>query len=619
MRVLVTGASGFVGRAVCRRLLAAGHEVVATFRGGLLSLPVVPVQVGRIDGDTDWRAALDGVEAICHLASPAHLVHLTPEQTREAFQAVNVAGTRRLAAAAVGAGVRRIVFVSTIKVNGEKTTGRPFTEQDFPAPLDDYGQTKLEAELILRGLEVSGKIETVILRPPLICGPGVKGNLLRLLQLCSLGLPVPLGGLKNRRSLIAVDNLADAVDACLTAPRAAGQVFLVGDDPPLSTTDLVRLIGEGLGRRVPLIPAPVGAMAAAAKLLGTKDAARRLLGSLEVDSRHIRETLGWSPPVPIDHAVRDMAAWYRGRDRGVASLQMPTAERPGVSVVMVSYHTGPVLTQSVARVLASPQVCELIVVDNGNDAAAAAHLDQLAREGRLRLLRGQGNVGFAQGCNLAAQCATGRYLLLLNPDCLLETDTLDRLIALFGDRGTPWVATVCLVNPDGSEQFGCRRNLGSPGQWLVEVSRLHRLWQNRRPPLERVNFAAGSGDPSSPSRQVPAISGAFMFMPRAVYGAMGGMDPAYFLHFEDLDFCMRLNQRGVPVYFVPGLRCMHLKATSRATELALARHKARGMRIYFQRYFARGLRWPATSLVWLTLAAGLVIRGMIKDATAARS
>ena len=617
MRILVTGASGFVGHAVCRNLVAAGHRVDATFRAGMLPFPVRRVPIGRIDGNTDWGVALDGVDMICHLASPAHQAYSDAEQVQATFRAVNVAGTKRLAAAASKAGARRIVFVSTIKVNGEATAGRPFSEDDRPAPEDVYGRTKLEAEDELMRLHAAGQIEAVILRPPLICGPGVKGNLRRLLRLCNLGVPLPLGGLTNRRSLIGVDNLADAVRACLEAPQAAGHRFLISDDPPLSTTELIHLIGKGLARPVRLLHAPTRTMRALARLIGAGETAERLLGSLEVDSREIRKTLRWNSSIPLEQAVLEMAHWYRTTNGGETPQRfalrpsVPPAGHGDVSVAMVSYYTGPALREATQRVLAARRVRELIVVDNGNDPDSTTYLDRLAGDPRVVLLRGQGNVGYAQGCNIAAQCASERYLLILNPDCMLEPNTLDRLVAMFEGREDDWVATVCLVNSDGSEQLGCRRNLGSPGQWLVEVLGLYRLWPNRFGG-RRINLN-GSGSGLAQCQAVPAISGAFMFMPRDTYCAMGGLDPAYFLHFEDLDFCMRLSGRGVPIYFVPSLQCVHIKGTSKATASALARYKARGMRTYFRRYFSEGLRKPAAAIVWLTLATGLVIRGAVLD------
>ncbi len=306
MRVLVTGAGGFVGRAVCRHLLAAGHQVVGAVRGRAAPAGVEPVAVGGISGQTDWSNALSGVEMVVHLAARVHVMQDSAADPLAEFRAVNRDGTRRLAEAARTAGVRHLLFLSSIKVNGEETrSGQAFTETDPPAPQDPYGVSKWEAE---QALAASG-LPVTILRPPLVYGPGVAGNLARLLGAIRRGLPLPFGLVRNRRDLVAVDNLASAVLAALQAPPADGQyrTYLVADGQPLSTADLIRGLAAGLGLRPRLLPVPPGVMLAAAALLGKQAAARRVLGNLEVDASLIRAELGWRPVVAPAEALAQVA------------------------------------------------------------------------------------------------------------------------------------------------------------------------------------------------------------------------------------------------------------------------------------------------------------------------
>jgi GT2 family glycosyltransferase len=276
-----------------------------------------------------------------------------------------------------------------------------------------------------------------------------------------------------------------------------------------------------------------------------------------------------------------------------------------ISVVVVSYRTGPTLHACLARVLAEPGVGEVVLVDNGNDAATLETvLRRAAAEPRLRVLTGHGNVGFAAGCNRGARATTGRLLLLLNPDCLIEPGSLDKLRAAVGDPAQPWIATVRVLDETGAEQRGGRRNEGTPGQCLVEALRLGGVLTglnlNRAPLPGRLTA-------------VPAISGAFMLMPRSTFDALGGLDEGYFLHVEDLDFCLRLRRAGGVAYFAPDVTCTHVKGTSAAPALAVERHKVHGFRRFFRTHFAASHPRVVLDGVWLLLACGLLLRGWLSD------
>lgn len=307
--VLVTGASGFVGRALVERLLAEGVPTRAATRG----IAVVPVGAQRVPApnlgpDADWRAALDGVACVVHLAGRAHVMRDRAADPLNEFRRVNVDGTLALARQAAAAGVRRFVFVSSIKVNGEATAaGRPFTGQDAPAPLDAYGISKWEAEQALRALAADTGMEVVIVRPVLVYGPGVKANFRSLMAWLAHGWFLPLGALHNRRSLVALDNLIDLLVACVSHYAAAGQTFLVSDGEDLSTTELLRRLGAALGKPARLLPVPTALLIGAAHVLGRAVVAQRLCGSLQVDISHTREVLGWTPPISVDEALRRTA------------------------------------------------------------------------------------------------------------------------------------------------------------------------------------------------------------------------------------------------------------------------------------------------------------------------
>ena len=305
MQVAVTGAGGFVGRALCRALAAEGHEVIACIRSG--DDPEGAGEVRRIADITDRGAlhdAFDGAEAVVHLAGRAHVMADDAVDPMAEYRRVNVDGTRAVAEAAADAGVRRVVFVSSVKVNGERTDGAPFRETDQPAPEDAYGITKHEAETVLFDIARARGFETVCLRPPLVYGPGVRANFAALLKLCDSGLPLPFGSItRNRRSLIFVDNLTAAIGAVLAHPDASGRVFLVRDSEDLSTAGLVRSLRQALGRPARLIPVPSCVLNLLLRLAGRGAMAERLLGSLTVDDGAIRTTLGWTPPVSVTDAM----------------------------------------------------------------------------------------------------------------------------------------------------------------------------------------------------------------------------------------------------------------------------------------------------------------------------
>ena len=310
--VLVTGATGFVGRHVCAQLYAAGFRVRAAVRA-VVDLPREweQVAIDDIGPDTVWDAALDGVRFVVHLASHSPQDGASADETTAAFRLVNVAGSECLGHAAVAAGVRRLVYISTIKVNGEATPiDDPFTEDMSPQPKDVYGWSKWQAEVILREIGVAGDMEVVVLRAPLVYGPGVRANFLALLRLVERGLPVPLGCVRNRRSMLFVNNLADAIIRCLVAPQARGQTYLVSDDMDVSTPELLERIAAQLGRKLRSWPVPLILLRGIGSLTGKNAVIDRLTGSLVVDVRKLREQLGWTPPFTLDEGLRETVQWY---------------------------------------------------------------------------------------------------------------------------------------------------------------------------------------------------------------------------------------------------------------------------------------------------------------------
>jgi len=280
-----------------------------------MPVPGLPdaVVVGDIGPDTDWGAAFDGVECILHLASPSDPQRGSPAESLAGYRRVNVAGSRRLAEQAAAAGARRLVFMSTIKVNGERTAERAYTENDAPRPEDAYGISKQEAEQALRDVAQKTGLEIVVLRPPIVYGPGVKGNFLRLMNLVARGVPLPLGAVNNRRSFIYTGNLAAAIIKALDTPQAAGRTYLVSDGEDVSTPDLVRGLARALGVKPRLPSFPLAALGLAATLAGKRAEFVRLSGSLQVDSSRIRRELDWRPPFTLAQGLEPTAKWYPGR------------------------------------------------------------------------------------------------------------------------------------------------------------------------------------------------------------------------------------------------------------------------------------------------------------------
>lgn len=311
MRVLVTGANGFIGLALIDELARRKAIVRGAVRhSGSFLQDCECVIVGEVNGQTNWHEALVGATEVVHLAARAHITHETAEDSLAAFRAINTEGTLNLARQAAQAGIRRFVFVSTIKVNGEGRDA-PYAELDAPAPEDAYAVSKWEAEQALWQVAAETGMEVVMLRPPMVYGPGVKGNFLRLMQALDKRRPLPLGAIQNQRSLIYLGNLVGAICLCLTHSKAAGKAFLVSDGDDVSTPELVRRIAAALGRRPFLLPVPVSWMRWAGRMLGKQAAVDRLLGSLCVDISPLREELDWTPPYSMQAGLEATAQWYR--------------------------------------------------------------------------------------------------------------------------------------------------------------------------------------------------------------------------------------------------------------------------------------------------------------------
>ena len=307
MRVLITGASGFVGRTLLPVLSLRSHEIVAAMRAAPSDreTPSNSVAIGDINAATNWSAALHGADAVVHLAARVHVMSENARDPLEEFRRVNTDGTLNLARQAAAAGVKRFIFLSTIGVNGNSTShGKIFTETSASLPHDPYSVSKHEAEVGLRAISKSTGMKIVIIRPTLVHGNKAPGNFGKLTRLVAKGLPLPLASIDNRRSLVGIDNLVDFIITCLEHPAAANETFLVSDGEDLSTPDLIRRMARALDRPVRLLPVPKSVLMAVASMLGKRDMAQRLCGSLQVDISKARALLGWNPPVSVDEGLR---------------------------------------------------------------------------------------------------------------------------------------------------------------------------------------------------------------------------------------------------------------------------------------------------------------------------
>ena len=315
LNVLVTGPTGFIGRHLCAQLKESGHNVMAArhYRANN-RLPDIladdSIAVGEINSKTDWSQAMNGIDVVVHLAARVHVMQEHDADPLTAYREINTFGTERLASAAAAAGVRRMVFVSTIKVNGETTTDRPFNVFDTPCPVDAYAISKWEAEQSIWRIGRETGLEVVVVRPPLVYGPGVKGNFIRLLKLVKRGIPLPLGACINKRSLVGLSNITDLLIQCLTKQEAAGHTFLVSDDEDLSTTDLIRGLAASIRQKPRLISIPAKWLEVAARAVGKAGVYDRLCGSLQLDIRHTREVLDWKPPVSVAEEIDRTVHWF---------------------------------------------------------------------------------------------------------------------------------------------------------------------------------------------------------------------------------------------------------------------------------------------------------------------
>lgn len=312
MRIVVTGASGFVGRPLCKALAEGGHSVIAVVRRAEDPAPAADriVAAGDLTAAPDWAEALRGADCVVHLAGRAHAAGGDAAETERLYEAANVGVTEGLARAALAAGVRRLVYASSIKVNGERTFGRPFRAADAPAPEDAYGRSKAEAETRLQALAGRG-LEVVVLRPPLMYGPGARGNVEMLFRWAARGLPLPIASIANRRDLLAVSNFVGLVAVAVADPAAAGQTLLARDGAPVSTPAFYAAIAEALGRKAHMLPFPPSALALLGRALGRGDAVAKLVGDLEVDDSETRRRLGWRPRVDMQTELAAAARAFR--------------------------------------------------------------------------------------------------------------------------------------------------------------------------------------------------------------------------------------------------------------------------------------------------------------------
>lgn len=310
-KVLVTGATGFVGKRLVLALAAAGHEVRCAVSKKVDWLHTEQVVVNKLEDDPDWTEALIGIEVVIHLAAKVHVMKKKSASVND-YCKINSIATRNLAIQAAQQQVKRFIFLSSIKVNGEYTRNNaPFTEESVVQPEDSYGQSKLYAEQYLRAISQDTNLEVVIIRPPLVYGPGVKANFLKMLHLVRKGVPLPFGTVRNSRNLVYIENLVSALCTVVVHPDAANQTYLVADDDSLSLTQMINVIGKEMNINLRLIPVPVHFMSFLLVMLGRRSIITRLFSSLEVSNGKIKAQLGWVPPVSTAEGLRETVKWYQ--------------------------------------------------------------------------------------------------------------------------------------------------------------------------------------------------------------------------------------------------------------------------------------------------------------------
>lgn len=309
--ILLTGATGFVGNAVLTQLNQQSGLTVRTYgRRDPVGLQLGSTNnwshfVGEVGAAVDYASALQSVDIVIHCAAQAHVMNSLANNCADLYKDTNVDGSINLARQAIVAGVKRFIFISSVKVNGESTTNAsPFSHASRPAPEDNYGRSKQAAEDGLRTLVANSGMELVIIRPPLVYGLGVKGNFFSLLTIAKSNLPLPLGAIHNQRSIVALDNLVDLIITCVTHPHAANQTFLVSDDDDISTTQLLEMMARAAGKSPRLLPVPMSWLRLAGKLTGKQAVIERLCGNLQVDISHTKKMLGWQPPISVEEGIK---------------------------------------------------------------------------------------------------------------------------------------------------------------------------------------------------------------------------------------------------------------------------------------------------------------------------
>ena len=306
MNILVTGANGFLGSRLCTHLSSNNHHILRAQRKSADNA----YYTGDITPETDWSSYLSDIDVIVHTAARVHVMNDTVADPGAAFMSTNCLATLNLATQAANAGVKRFIFISSVKANGEETTSSPFTETILSPPNDPYGRSKYEAEQELIRLSKTKQMEVVIIRPPLVYGPGVKANFEKMISCIKNGIPLPFGSIKNKRSFVFIDNLVDFISICLTHPAAKGEIFLVSDDQDISTSELSRFIAKGLGKTVTLLPVPEKLIKLIAYIIHKPQFASRLCGSLCLDITKAKKLLDWRPKISIEQGIEETTKYY---------------------------------------------------------------------------------------------------------------------------------------------------------------------------------------------------------------------------------------------------------------------------------------------------------------------